>query len=62
MKFSDVFAMSVRTTGCSFTVLVHTRDAATRNMEKVQVIKVGFKTILSVDEFLYLPLFLKRVA
>uniref|UniRef100_A0A8C9X6R8 Mitotic spindle assembly checkpoint protein MAD2B n=1 Tax=Sander lucioperca TaxID=283035 RepID=A0A8C9X6R8_SANLU len=25
--------------GCSFTVLVHTRDAATRNMEKVQVIK-----------------------
>uniref|UniRef100_G3NP64 Mitotic spindle assembly checkpoint protein MAD2B n=1 Tax=Gasterosteus aculeatus aculeatus TaxID=481459 RepID=G3NP64_GASAC len=24
---------------CSFTVLVHTRDAATRNMEKVQVIK-----------------------
>uniref|UniRef100_A0A3P8SQJ3 Mitotic spindle assembly checkpoint protein MAD2B n=1 Tax=Amphiprion percula TaxID=161767 RepID=A0A3P8SQJ3_AMPPE len=26
--------------GCSFTVLVHTRDAATRNMEKVQVIKV----------------------
>ena len=26
--------------GCSFTVLVHTREAATRNMEKVQVIKV----------------------
>uniref|UniRef100_A0A8C6LDH1 Mitotic spindle assembly checkpoint protein MAD2B n=1 Tax=Nothobranchius furzeri TaxID=105023 RepID=A0A8C6LDH1_NOTFU len=25
--------------GCSFTVLVHTREAATRNMEKVQVIK-----------------------
>uniref|UniRef100_A0A8C5DRI7 Mitotic spindle assembly checkpoint protein MAD2B n=1 Tax=Gouania willdenowi TaxID=441366 RepID=A0A8C5DRI7_GOUWI len=25
--------------GCSFTVLVHTRDVATRNMEKVQVIK-----------------------
>ncbi|KAI4823694.1 hypothetical protein KUCAC02_012269 [Chaenocephalus aceratus] len=25
--------------GCSFSVLVHTRDAATRNMEKVQVIK-----------------------
>ncbi|PWA33002.1 hypothetical protein CCH79_00016855, partial [Gambusia affinis] len=25
--------------GCSFAVLVHTRDAATRNMEKVQVIK-----------------------
>lgn len=29
--------------GCSFTVLVHTRDAATRNMEKVQVIKVRFE-------------------
>uniref|UniRef100_A0A8C1E588 Mitotic spindle assembly checkpoint protein MAD2B n=2 Tax=Cyprinus carpio TaxID=7962 RepID=A0A8C1E588_CYPCA len=25
--------------GCTFTVLVHTREAATRNMEKVQVIK-----------------------
>uniref|UniRef100_A0A4W3HD42 Mitotic spindle assembly checkpoint protein MAD2B n=1 Tax=Callorhinchus milii TaxID=7868 RepID=A0A4W3HD42_CALMI len=25
--------------GCTFTVLVHTRDAATRNMEKIQVIK-----------------------
>ncbi|XP_024116849.1 mitotic spindle assembly checkpoint protein MAD2B isoform X2 [Oryzias melastigma] len=25
--------------GCSFSVLVHTRDAATRNMEKVQVMK-----------------------
>uniref|UniRef100_A0A8C3IDL0 Mitotic spindle assembly checkpoint protein MAD2B n=1 Tax=Chrysemys picta bellii TaxID=8478 RepID=A0A8C3IDL0_CHRPI len=27
--------------GCTFTVLVHTREAATRNMEKIQVIKVG---------------------
>ncbi|XP_029579051.1 mitotic spindle assembly checkpoint protein MAD2B isoform X3 [Salmo trutta] len=27
--------------GCTFTVLVHTREAATRNMEKVQVIKVS---------------------
>lgn len=26
--------------GCTFTVLVHTREAATRNMEKIQVIKV----------------------
>ncbi|TRY82348.1 hypothetical protein DNTS_000069 [Danionella cerebrum] len=26
--------------GCTFTVLVHTREAATRNMEKVQVIKM----------------------
>jgi len=34
-------------TGCSFTVLVHTRDAATRNMEKVQVIKVWFLNHLS---------------
>uniref|UniRef100_A0A8C9RFU0 Mitotic spindle assembly checkpoint protein MAD2B n=1 Tax=Scleropages formosus TaxID=113540 RepID=A0A8C9RFU0_SCLFO len=25
--------------GCTFTVLVHTREAATRNMEKIQVIK-----------------------
>ncbi|XP_055515210.1 mitotic spindle assembly checkpoint protein MAD2B isoform X1 [Leucoraja erinacea] len=25
--------------GCTFTVLVHTRDVATRNMEKIQVIK-----------------------
>ncbi len=28
------------TAGCTFTVLVHTREAAIRNMEKVQVIKV----------------------
>lgn len=28
-------------TGCTFTVLVHTREAATRNMEKIQVIKVS---------------------
>ncbi|KAI1231430.1 hypothetical protein IHE44_0007879 [Lamprotornis superbus] len=27
--------------GCTFTVLVHTREAATRNMEKIQVIKVS---------------------
>lgn len=26
--------------GCTFTVLVYTRESATRNMEKVQVIKV----------------------
>lgn len=32
-------------TGCSFSVLVHTREAATRSMEKVQVIKVTFKTV-----------------
>ncbi|KAF6109979.1 mitotic arrest deficient 2 like 2 [Phyllostomus discolor] len=27
--------------GCTFTVLVHTREAATRNMEKIQVIKTS---------------------
>lgn len=30
--------------GCTFTVLVHTREAATRNMEKIQVMKVGEET------------------
>lgn len=32
-------------TGCSFSVLVHTREVATRSMEKVQVIKVTLRTV-----------------
>ena len=32
--------------GCTFTVLVHTREAATRNMEKIQVIKVRDGTVV----------------
>lgn len=31
---------TLASSGCTFTVLVHTREAATRNMEKIQVIKV----------------------
>lgn len=31
---------TLTSSGCTFTVLVHTREAATRNMEKIQVIKV----------------------
>ena len=36
-------------TGCTFTVLVHTREAATRNMEKIQVIK-DFPWILADEQ------------
>uniref|UniRef100_A0A8C0ARU5 Mitotic spindle assembly checkpoint protein MAD2B n=1 Tax=Buteo japonicus TaxID=224669 RepID=A0A8C0ARU5_9AVES len=35
--------------GCTFTVLVHTREAATRNMEKIQVIK-DFPWILADEQ------------
>lgn len=38
------------TPGCTFsTVLVHTREAATRNMEKIQVIK-DFPWILADEQ------------
>ncbi|KAJ3586452.1 hypothetical protein NHX12_012850 [Muraenolepis orangiensis] len=40
--------------GCSFTVLVHTREAATRNMEKVQVIK-DFPWIVADEQEVYMP-------
>lgn len=42
-------------TGCSFSVLVHTREAATRSMEKVQVIKVTIKTVTNRN---YLNIFI----
>eukprot|EP00079_Xenopus_tropicalis_P037055 XP_017950826.1 PREDICTED: mitotic spindle assembly checkpoint protein MAD2B isoform X3 [Xenopus tropicalis] len=35
--------------GCTFTLLVHTREAATRNMEKIQVIK-DFPWILADEQ------------
>ncbi|PIO35649.1 hypothetical protein AB205_0032710, partial [Aquarana catesbeiana] len=35
--------------GCTFTILVHTREAATRNMEKIQVIK-DFPWILADEQ------------
>ncbi|CAI5783056.1 Mitotic arrest deficient 2 like 2 [Podarcis lilfordi] len=35
--------------GCTFTVLVHTREAATRNMEKIQVIR-DFPWILADEQ------------
>lgn len=37
--------------GCTFTVLVHTREAATRNMEKIQVIKVSAFSRASCKEW-----------
>uniref|UniRef100_A0A8C4YVN7 Mitotic spindle assembly checkpoint protein MAD2B n=1 Tax=Gadus morhua TaxID=8049 RepID=A0A8C4YVN7_GADMO len=40
--------------GCSFTVLVHTREAATRNMEKVQVIK-DFPWIVADEQEVHMP-------
>lgn len=45
----DILMMFMYGTGCSFTVLVHTRDAATRNMEKVQVIKVRLKNTVNLQ-------------
>ncbi|KAE8591839.1 hypothetical protein XENTR_v10018589 [Xenopus tropicalis] len=38
--------------GCTFTLLVHTREAATRNMEKIQVIKVCICNLLSLKNFI----------
>lgn len=40
---NSVFSASLFIAGCTFTVLVYTRESATRNMEKVQVIKVRTK-------------------
>lgn len=37
---NSVFSAALFIAGCTFTVLVYTRESATRNMEKVQVIKV----------------------
>ncbi|XP_039419787.1 mitotic spindle assembly checkpoint protein MAD2B isoform X1 [Corvus cornix cornix] len=39
--------------GCTFTVLVHTREAATRNMEKIQVIK-DFPWILADEQDMHM--------
>lgn len=43
--------------GCSFSVLVHTREAATRSMEKVQVIKVTVSNRNSLEIFRTLCVF-----
>uniref|UniRef100_A0A8C2QNV6 MAD2 mitotic arrest deficient-like 2 n=1 Tax=Cricetulus griseus TaxID=10029 RepID=A0A8C2QNV6_CRIGR len=44
-----LLSISIPSAGCTFTVLVHTREAATRNMEKIQVIK-DFPWILADEQ------------